>query len=55
MKKSELRKLIRETIKEDHKNDREGYLEYIHSNIDKCEDEEKLRKIYLFLEKCLKS
>jgi len=54
LNKSFLRKMINEVLEEDHIYDKQSYLDYIHNNIDLLEDESKLRKIYLYLEKNIK-
>lgn len=54
MKKSELRQLIREELKKEHHiEDTEGQIQWICDNISKCDDPEKVEKIYKYLEKCL--
>lgn len=54
MKKSELRQIIREELnKEHHLESMEEQRQWIHENLDKCDDENVINKIYMFLEKCL--
>lgn len=54
MKKSQLRQIIREELqKEHHLESMEEQRQWIHENLDKCDDEIAINKIYMFLEKCL--
>jgi hypothetical protein len=52
MKRNELRKVIKEVLQEDHLETKEEQIKYIIDNVSNC-PEEKIKKIYEYIEKCL--